>query len=182
MVEVHRHQRITESGKRTTVRRHTRSAPGTGEAALEAWETRAQRRWIPPPNAADITDVPNEDEPLWWDEEEDPQPRPWEDDGEMTPERRRTEWAFEDMKQEMRDWRARPEPEAPPSEPMDPAKARLLGLDSPEEQAKFERLRAYRDAGYTGPLDQDNRIPDPDDPANQEWLHAGAAMRAHSDG
>ena len=33
------------------------------------------------------------------------------------------------------------------------------------------------EAGYDGPLDPDNRIPDPDDPANFESLSALAAMR-----
>ena len=30
--------------------------------------------------------------------------------------------------------------------------------------------------GYDGPLDQDNNVPDPDDPANRESLSALAAL------
>ena len=36
--------------------------------------------------------------------------------------------------------------------------------------------RAYREAGYNGPLDADNRIPDPDDPRERPALHALAAL------
>ena len=81
------------------------------------------------------------------------------------------------MRDEMRDWRARPEPVPSQAEPMDPQLARVLGCDTPEGLARYERGRAYREAGYDGPLDSDCRIPDPDDPANDESLSALAAMR-----
>jgi hypothetical protein len=83
---------------------------------------------------------------------------------------------FLDLQQEMRDWRSLPEPDPAPAEPMPAAKAELLGCDTPEGRAKYDRLRAYREAGYTGPLDQDNRIPDPDDPASHQMLSALARM------
>ena len=74
------------------------------------------------------------------------------------------------MADDMRKWRSRPAPEPGPAGPMDPAKARLLGCDTPEGQARYDRLRAYRDAGYDGPLNQDNEIPDPDDPATWDGI------------
>ena len=52
----------------------------------------------------------------------------------------------------------------------------LLGCDTPEGLANYERGRAYREAGYNGPLDADNRIPDPDDPRERPALHALAAL------
>jgi hypothetical protein len=81
------------------------------------------------------------------------------------------------MQKEMRWWRKQPEPVAKPDKPMSPQMAKLLGCGTPEGRAKYDRLRAYREAGYDGPLDQDNRIPDPDDPANYESLSALAALR-----
>ena len=84
--------------------------------------------------------------------------------------------ALDDMKAEMRKWRSLPAPEPGPAEPMSPAKAALLGCDTTEGRARFDRLRAYREAGYQGPLDQDNRIPDPDSPAGQQSLSALAAL------
>jgi hypothetical protein len=79
------------------------------------------------------------------------------------------------MQDEMRHWRSLPQPQSRP-EALSPQMERLLGCDTPAGRAKYDRLRAYRDAGYTGPLDQDNRIPDPDDPANYEPLSALARM------
>ena len=76
----------------------------------------------------------------------------------------------------MREWRSRPEPAARPGKPMNPSLARALGCDTPEGLARYERGRAYREAGYDGPLDSDNRIPDPDDPENLESLSALAAL------
>ena len=80
------------------------------------------------------------------------------------------------MRDDMRSWRSRPEPQPLPEAPMTPQMARLLGCDTPEGREKWDRLRAYRDAGYKGPLGPDNRIPDPDDPANHEPLSALAAL------
>jgi hypothetical protein len=84
--------------------------------------------------------------------------------------------ALPGMLDEMREWRSRPAPEPSPAEPMSPQKAQLLGCDTPEGLARFERGRALREAGYTGPLDRDGRIPDPDDPRERESLHMLAAL------
>ncbi len=65
---------------------------------------------------------------------------------------------------------------------MNPALARALGCDTPEGFEKYERGRAYCEAGYSGPLDPDNRIPDPDDPANHQTLSALAALGETSEG
>lgn len=89
---------------------------------------------------------------------------------------RRGDRAFAAMQEEMRAWRSRPVPDAGPVVPDTSPLGRALGTDTQEGAEKFARLSAYRDAGYTGPLDSDNRIPDPDDPANYESLHALAAM------
>lgn len=96
-------------------------------------------------------------------------------DGDFLRERREGA-ALDDMKAEMRKWRSLPVPDPGPAEPMDPGKARLLGCDTPEGRAKFDRLRAYREAGYQGPLDQDNNIPDPDAPGEQRTLSALAGL------
>jgi hypothetical protein len=82
-----------------------------------------------------------------------------------------------EMSEDMRAWRSRPEPKPGPAKPMTPQMATLLGCDTPESFKRYERGRAYREAGYDGPLDSDNRIPDPDDPANRESLSALAALR-----
>ena len=92
--------------------------------------------------------------------------------GPAAPESR----AFTRMKGDMRFWRSRSAPSPRPDKPMQPALARALGCDTPEGREKYDRGRAYREAGYTGPLDSDNRIPDPDDPANHESLSALAAL------
>ena len=81
MVEVHRHKRVTETGKVTTVRHHIRSAPGTGEATRQAWEERAQQRYTPPPPASSVTAAPGDDSEPWWDEEDNPQQEAWMDEG-----------------------------------------------------------------------------------------------------
>lgn len=94
----------------------------------------------------------------------------------MSPQQRREAAALGDMKEEMRKWRSLPAPDPGPQEPMDPGMAKLLGCDTPEGRAKFGRLRAYREAGYQGPLDQDNNIPDPDSPAEQQTLAALAGL------
>jgi len=54
--------------------------------------------------------------------------------------------------------------------------ARLLGTDTPEGAARFERMSALRDSGYTGPLDSNCNIPDPDSPAEQRSLGTLAAL------
>jgi hypothetical protein len=86
--------------------------------------------------------------------------------------------ALTSMQEDMRRWRAQPEPQPSPAEPMSPVLARALGCDTPEGRARYERGRAHRDAGYTGPLDSAGRIPDPDDPASHDQLPALAALSA----
>jgi hypothetical protein len=78
---------------------------------------------------------------------------------------------------EMRAWRAGPVPTPAPVEPMTEETARLLGCDTPEGLARYRRLSAWRDAGYTGPLDEHDNIPDPDDPVNAAHLRTLAALR-----
>ena len=85
--------------------------------------------------------------------------------------------AFLDMQAEMRDWRER-DIQVPPAQPDPSPKGRLLGTDTQEGADSFARLKAYRQAGYTGPLGPGNRIPDPDDPAERPALEALAFMRS----
>jgi len=93
-----------------------------------------------------------------------------------SPQERREAAALEDMKAEMRKWRSLPVPEPGPAEPMSPQEAALLGVDTPEGRAKYDRRRAYREAGYHGPLDSNNNIPDPDSQAEQRSLDMLAAL------
>jgi len=93
-----------------------------------------------------------------------------------SPQERREAAALADMQAEMRKWRSLPAPAPGPAGPMSPAKAKLLGCDTPEGRAKYDRLRAYREAGYNGPLDSNNNIPDPDSPAEQRSLDMLAAL------
>lgn len=76
----------------------------------------------------------------------------------------------------MREWRSRPVPNVPPGKPMSDQMKKLLGCDTPEGLANFERGRAYREAGYAGPLDAYGYIPDPDDPAELDALSTLAAL------
>lgn len=174
MTEVRKHQRKTASGKTTTVRHHTRQGgDGQGsdaERARAAWQDRAAPHYstlpVPEPRAADDS---------FWDEDsQEPEGEWWADD-EPAPARR-GDRAFPKMQEQMREWRARPEPETGPVVPDTSPLGRALGTDTQEGAEKFARMKAYREAGYDGPLDSDNRIPDPDDPANHESLHALAAL------
>ena len=85
------------------------------------------------------------------------------------------------MLADMRDWRSRAV-EVPPAKPDTSPMGRLLGTDTQEGADKFARLKAYRDAGYGGPLNSDNEIPDPDDPAERPALEALARMSASRQG
>lgn len=166
MSEVRKHKRQMASGKTTTVRHHTRKG-GSGEnAGGREFEANPDYR---PPHVSEIPaqETGEADESWWADDEPEP--------GEAAPPRR-GDTAFPKMQEEMRAWRSRPEPVASPDEPMHPQLAKALGCDTPEGLAHYERGRAYREAGYDGPLDSDNRIPDPDDPAEYESLHTLAAM------
>jgi len=83
------------------------------------------------------------------------------------------------MRAEMREWRAREVPPAPTeTRAMPPDLAAAFGLDTQEGRERYERGRALRAAGYSGPLDGDNRIPDPDDPHELPGLSALAALAA----
>lgn len=97
-------------------------------------------------------------------------------DAHHSPQERREAAALDDMKADMRKWRSFPVPDPVPAEPMSPQKAKLLGCDTPEGRARYDRLRAYREAGYHGPLDSNNNIPDPDSPAEQRSLDTLAAL------
>jgi hypothetical protein len=174
MSEVRRHQRVTASGKRTTVRHHTRGGDRTtrredeAQAAREAWADRNA------PHVSTLT--PAEPEPQaeeWWAGDDGPPPGEFWDDDE--PEREPSP-AFAAMQDEMRDWRSR-DIDVPRGEPDTSPLGRVLGTDTQEGADKFARLKAYRDAGYEGPLDSDNRIPDPDDPQERPALEALAYMR-----
>ena len=84
MTEVRKHQRQTASGKRTTVRHHTRGGEKTdrredeAEAAREAWADR---------NAPHVSTLGGETDPQpeeWWAEDDMPPPGAfWADDDEV---------------------------------------------------------------------------------------------------
>jgi hypothetical protein len=190
VIHVRRHKRETASGKTVSVRAHDRDG---GDGVREAPE------WAQPVSVSDFG-RPAESEPEpgagdWWADSEssdtdeppaydytlmdDAWSETWRIGDRADPSARQEpgDSALARMQDEMREWRSRPEPVPPPDEPMSPQMAKLLGCDTPEGRAKYDRLRAYRGAGYTGPLDQDNRIPDPDDPANRQSLSALAALR-----
>lgn len=165
MTEVRRHQRRTASGKVTTVRRHERD---TGGGPVD--DPYRPAPYVGGPAAPEAAPAPRES---WWDEEGEPVAGDWwAEEPEPEPV---TEFAA--MQQQMREWRAR-EIEVRPVQPDTSPMGRALGLDTPEGAAKFARLRAYREAGYDGPLDSENRIPDPDDPAERPALEALAHMRS----
>ncbi|MEV4241702.1 hypothetical protein AB0J47_41915 [Nocardia sp. NPDC049737] len=74
------------------------------------------------------------------------------------------------LRETMRTWRAAPAPAAPEDKQMTPEMASLLGCETPEGRASYQRLSAWRAAGYDGPLDENANIPDPDDPTNIDRL------------
>jgi hypothetical protein len=84
--------------------------------------------------------------------------------------------ALQAMLAGMRAWRSRPVPEVAPGKPMSDQMAKLLGCDTPEGLANFERGRAYREAGYAGPLNAYGYIPNPDDPLERDALSTLAAL------
>ncbi|MFC7535740.1 hypothetical protein, partial [Actinoplanes sp. GCM10030250] len=59
-----------------------------------------------------------------------------------------------DLRETMRAWRAAPVPPAPDLAEMTREMAVLLGCDTPEGRASYQRLSAWRAAGYRGPLDE----------------------------
>lgn len=87
------------------------------------------------------------------------------------------------MRAYMRTWRSLIQasgypPPPPHTEPIHPSLAVALGLDTPQGRERFERGRALRGAGYQGPLNTDNRIPDPDDPGELPAISALVALAA----
>jgi hypothetical protein len=90
--------------------------------------------------------------------------------------KKQDDWALQAMLAEMRVWRSRPVPEVAPGKPMSDQMKKLLGCDTPEGLASFERGRAYREAGYAGPLNAYGCIPNPDDPAELDALSGLTAL------
>lgn len=166
-IHVRSHERQTASGKTTTVRAHEREGGG-GEVISEA------PSWVHPALPSDFALSSAAEAPSWEDEDAEPAGDWWGDDEEEQPDSP----SLTRMKDEMRHWRAlgiEGRPAVPDTSPL----GRVLGTDTQEGADRFARLSAYRDAGYTGPLDQDNRIPDPDDPAEQRALGILASLREH---
>ncbi len=89
-----------------------------------------------------------------------------------------TDTDLADMKAEMRAFRAAPPPPLLPIAPMTEQQQKLFGCDTAEGRLRWQRTGAWRHAGYTGPLDQDANIPDPDDPAQRDDLVIMAQLRA----
>jgi hypothetical protein len=154
MTHVRRHQRIA-NGRATSVRAHERAVPAR-HGTDTVWDDGSWQH----------------DDSSYWDDDAGC----WTGRATLTPH---AQQALDQMKDEMRQWRSRDVPLLPP-EPMTPQMAQLLGCDTPEGRAKYERLRAYREAGYHGPLDEASHIPDPDDPGEQDALETLAHMRAIS--
>ena len=162
MIHVRRHKRTIASGKTVTVTAHEREGGGGGRGEI----VRPAPEWSRPEYVGDFS-PPTASRPAdgdWW-ADDAPEPE--------APEDRE----LARMKAEMREWRSRHVPLLP-SEPMNPQLAKALGCDTPEGREKYEHLRAYRESGYKGPLNQDGKIPDPDDPAEQRTLEILAHMRA----
>jgi hypothetical protein len=97
-------------------------------------------------------------------------------DPDLDPDAEPDSPALARMKDDMRHWRSL-RIEAPPGVPDTSPLGRVLGTDTQEGADSYARLKAYREAGYDGPLDQDNRIPDPDDPDEQAALSVLASLR-----
>jgi len=198
MIRVRRHNRQLATGKTVAVRQHERNvAPastGIQQPGEDAW-------WENPPPVPEVAEDP---EGTWYFRQDD-QLMAVHPDGTVhgtgqTVDHRQTfreAWraatfkgctpdqqegpadrALAEMKAEMREWRNRPVPSLPPQS-MTPQMAKLMGCTTPEGREKYERLRAYRLAGYSGPLGPDNRIPDPDEPGMQSTLETLAHMRAN---
>ena len=60
---------------------------------------------------------------------------------------------------------------------MSPAFAAMVRQNPALGGEDFRRLKALRDSGYDGPVDQDGNIPAPDDPRNKASLDALAGLR-----
>jgi hypothetical protein len=170
MVHVRRHERQVAPGKTTTVRAHEREG-GDSRPAPE-WATPARASDLreasgrPDPQQAGIWDGDDEQDGDWWAEGEEAQPAaPVWPRGDAEPDSP----ALTNMKRTMRWWRKQAI-HVPPAVPDTSPLGRALGTHTQEGADHFARLKAYREAGYDGPLNQDNQIPDPDDPAEQAAL------------
>jgi len=161
-IHVRRHTRVTETGRTVTVRSHEREGYD-GTVPVPPWSRPV------PVSALPVQPVPQADD-IWDDSAAEGQ-------DEVSDREARHSEELDRTKQQMREWRSRPVPAVAPDEPMSPQMEKLMGCDTPEGREKYDRLRAYREAGYDGPLGPDNRIPDPDDPASQDALSALAWMR-----
>jgi len=170
VIHVRRHQRQLASGKTVAVRQHERNVVVV-QQETPAWDQ--PRIEVDDPRGWTGTRYFRQDGALFA-EDPDGSVREVDEPGRLAPH---VLQALDEMKEEMREWRNSPEPYLPP-EPMTPQMVKLMGCDTPEGREKYERLRAYRESGYKGPLGSDNRIPDPDDPGEQTALEALAHMRA----
>ena len=125
MTEVRKHRRVTASGKLTTVRHHTRS----GEKTRREDEAEAAREAWADRNAPHVSSLaPAEPEPQaeeWWAGDDEPPP------GEF--------WDEDDAGEDC---------------DHSPAFAAIL-KQNPDLGRGYDRLREQREAGYTGPIDQD---------------------------
>lgn len=179
MTEVRKHRRQTASGKTTTVRKHTRNTGSAGqdESIRDTRNAYDPERRAPSVGSAALSQpAPRPPRESWWDEDGAPAEGDWWADDEPQEPQRLGDREFPVMQQQMREWRARVI-DRPAVVPDTSPLGRSLGTDTYEGAASFARLSAYRDAGYDGPLDSEGRIPDPDDPAEHESLHALAAMK-----
>lgn len=183
MIRVRKHQRQLASGKTTTVRQHERQGTSSHEQATHEdgswWDGSGAE--MPAGDYPKGTSFFRQDDDVFAVHPDGSvHPVTCDDAAEPGQDRHeRTDTEFTRMQGEMRQWRSR-DVKVPPAEVDASPLGKVLGTDTQEGADKFARLSAYRDAGYLGPLDQDNRIPDPDDPANHGSLHALADLRANT--
>lgn len=185
MIRVRRHQRQLASGKTATVRQHERG--GNGSADEGGIRPDGEDDWWDRPEAEEMKRDEDPDG-TWYFRDGDGDLYRVLPDGTTHPVSENkpepadpAERELDRTRQQMREWRSRPEPVASDDEPMSPQMEKAMGCDTPEGRERYDRLRAYREAGYDGPLDRDCRIPDPDDPANHETLSALAYMRSQQE-
>lgn len=155
---VHRHKRVTASGKTTTVRQHTRDTSGRsmGERRPAADDA------APAPRAAALPEpAPRDEAQTWWDDEDNPRPEAWMDDSELPPAGTPWEGEHDEDRPEDRahlhpDWAKLPQRDEPEHSP---AFAAMLE-QNPDLGRGYDRLRQLRESGYDGPVDQDGNPTD----------------------